>query len=183
MDHDRWLTDWQALVRTLQREWTLLDRDQRQWLSQRLAEVVRLKRELHRLFLAAGGAACCVVCDGACCARGRHHMTLVEVLTAFERGEALPDADPRATCPYLTATGCRLEPEIRPFNCVTFNCEEVEDGLSPLQREAFYALERALREIYAEFDQRFAAASLRGLVIRAQRLGRAPLLGPPGEFG
>ncbi len=183
MDHDNWKSEWQELVIRLRREWSQVGRDQRQWFAQRLGEVVRLKRELNRLFVAADGAACCARCDGACCARGRHHMTLVEVLTALERGEDLPDPDPGATCPYLTAGGCSLAPELRPFNCVTFNCEQVENRLGPEEVDAFYRAERALRELYTEFEQRCAGASLRGLVIRARRLGDAPLLEPPGESG
>ena len=60
---------------------------------------------------------------------------------------------------------------------------EVENRLGPEEVDAFYRAERALRELYTEFEQRCAGASLRGLVIRARRLGDAPLLEPPGESG
>ena len=106
-------------------------------------------------------------------------MTLVEVLSALLSGVELPTPDPSATCPFLNSGGCTLEPGIRPFNCVTFNCERVEDRLSADQVEQFYSLERDLRALYAAFEDRYAGASLRGLIIRSRRLGAGRLLGPP----
>jgi hypothetical protein len=40
----------------------------------------------------------------------------------------------------------------------------------------FYTLERQLRSLYEEFDGRFSGSSLRGLLIRAERLGERPFL-------
>jgi len=179
MTHETWLSEWRDVLRRVQRELTHLDDDGRLWLAQRLAQVVEHKRALHRLFLSAGGAEACRACDGACCARGHHHMTLVEVLCALCSGPPLPEPDPWQTCPYLTPDGCSLVPELRPFNCVTFNCDAVEGRLDPEQVAAFYRLEKELRALYAEFEARFAGASLRGVLIRARRLGGGALLGRP----
>ncbi len=103
-------------------------------------------------------------------------MTLVEVLTALLQGQTIPTPVTDATCPFLTEQGCLLVPEMRPFNCVTFNCERVEDQLTSEQQQTFYRLEKELRTLYMEFEERYAGASLRGLVIRAERLGGVPLL-------
>ncbi|PLY12260.1 MAG: hypothetical protein C0624_01130 [Desulfuromonas sp.] len=153
--------------------------DERQWQKQHIDQVVALKDQLHQLFVAAGGLEGCAECDGACCARGQHHMTLVEVLSALLRNRPLPSPDPAVTCPFLTLEGCSLEPGLRPFNCVTFNCEIVEEHLTAEQVARFYALERELRALYEVFEERYAGASLRGLVIRSRRLGGRRLLGPP----
>jgi len=181
MTRETWLNEWRDVLLRVQRELTRLDADERLWLEQRLAQVVEHKRALQRLFVSAGGVAACRACDGACCARGHHHMTLVEVLCVLRSDSPLPDPDPLNTCPFLTPSGCSLAPELRPFNCVTFNCEAVEGRLSPEQVATFYRLEKELRALYAEFEAHFAGASLRGVLIRAQRLGGGALLGRPSD--
>ena len=163
----------------VRRELTLVTADERLWLDQHVAEVIRLKLQMHRMFDAVGGRTACAECDGACCERGQQHMTLVEVLTALLREIELPSPEADATCPFLTRQGCSLSPEMRPFNCVTFNCEQIEDCFNAEQQYLFYALEKQLRELYAEFEVRYVGASLRGLVIRAERLGEARLLARP----
>jgi len=179
MERATWINEWQACLTLVRRELTLCGADEQLWIERHTAQVVDLKRRLHQLFLEAQGAEACRECDGACCARGQHHMTLVEVLCALLRGVALPDPAPEATCPFLAPDGCVLEAGLRPFNCVTFNCDQVE-GRLPVDRVAqFYALERELRILYEAFEGRYAGASLRGLVIRSRRLGSKRLLGPP----
>jgi len=179
MGNQDWCVDWAACVAAVRRELTLCGADEQLWIEQHAAQVIEFKQQLHRLFLEAEGVEACRECDGACCARGQHHMTLVEVLSALQRGVTLPAPDPEATCPFLAPGGCELEPGLRPFNCVTFNCERVEGKLTPARIEQFYDLERQLRALYEAFEERFAGASLRGLVIRSRRLGGKRLLGPP----
>ena len=179
MQRDEWLKQWQQSLLQVRRELSSLCADERQWLEQHLGLVVELKSRLHDLFVTAGGPGLCHKCDGACCAHGQHHMTLVEVLAAAVSASPLPEPCADATCPFLSQRGCLLEPGMRPFNCVTFQCEQVEERLSAQQREEFYRLENELRELYQLFERRYAGASLRGLVIRSQRLGDARLLGPP----
>lgn len=179
MNYDDWISDWQRCLARVRRELTLLTADEQLWMEQRIAEVMRIKGELHRLFVAAEGPQSCRTCDGACCAKGQHHMTLVEVLSAMTQKWPLPEPLVDATCPFLGERGCLLDPEIRPFNCITFNCELVEDRLDSEQQQTFYRLEKELREHYAEFEGRYTGASLRGLVIRAERLGEGRLLARP----
>jgi hypothetical protein len=69
-----------------------------------------------------------------------------------------------------------LEPAGRPFNCITFICDGIEDRLDAAGREGFYTRERELRGLYEEFDARYAGSSLRGILIRASRLRGGDLL-------
>ncbi len=166
---------WQEIVTALQREISCLDGEQRRWIEQRLALVHALQRQLHQLFLAADGAAACARCGGACCELGHNHMTLVNLLGVL-LSATVPEADFSRTCPFLGADGCRLAVEVRPFNCVTFICPELEEALTPAQQEQFYALERQLRDQYAVFDERYLGSGMVGLLIRSRRIGSAPLL-------
>jgi hypothetical protein len=173
---------WGAILTGLSGEVALLAKDERLWMTSRLARIGRLQRRLHRLFLAAGGLELCRRCQGDCCGCGRNHMTLINLLPFVLADEAPPAMDFSRTCPYSGDSGCLLEPSRRPFNCVIFLCEEVEAALSSAQRHLFLALEGRLRDLYLEFDHRYAGSSLRGLFIRNQTLGGAPFLSPPANL-
>ncbi len=168
---------WHRCVVRVREELRQLPDDERRWLSEHLRQVQQLQRRMHGFFEMADGASRCFACNGACCEKGRHHLTLVNLLGFLMAGEEPPEPDFTASCPFLTATGCCLDVERRPFNCVTFNCELVEDALDETSRASFYQLERQLRQLYQAFDCRYAGSSLRGLLIRAERLGERSFLG------
>ena len=153
-----------------------LPQTERAWIAERLLLVARLQEALHALFLRAQGPQLCAECFGACCDLGKNHLTLVNLLACLLAGEEPPELRFDRPCPSLGEAGCLLPPARRPFNCVTFLCESVEEGLSMDQRVQFYTLERQLRSLYEEFDGRFSGSSLRGLLIRAERLGERPFL-------
>ncbi len=167
---------WHRCVVRVREELLALSDAERAWLIEHLQQIHQLQRRIHVFFEIADGARHCLACNGACCEKGRHHLTLVNLLGFLLSEQALPEPDFSASCPFLTATGCCLDVERRPFNCVTFNCELVEDVLSEENRAAFYQLERQLRQLYESFDKRYAGSSLRGLLIRAERLGERPFL-------
>ncbi|MEJ2200093.1 MAG: hypothetical protein P8X63_03630 [Desulfuromonadaceae bacterium] len=167
---------WRQSVLRVADELSVLADVERAWLHERLQAVHRLQRQLHGLFEQADGAGCCRVCGGACCERGRHHLTLVNLLGFLCFKEAPPEPDFSTSCPFLSATGCRIDVERRPFNCITFNCEAVENALPEASVRLFYQLEGRLRRLYREFDERYAGSSLQGLLIRAERLGPRPFL-------
>ncbi len=167
---------WQRCMARVSDEIKQLPDNERHWLVEHLEQVQQLQRRIHGFFEQADGASRCLACNGACCEKGRHHLTLVNLLGFLLLGESPPEPDFAATCPFLTASGCSLDVERRPFNCVTFNCEAVEDALDEGSRTAFYQLERQLRQLYETFDQRYAGSSLRGLLIRAERLGERSFL-------
>jgi hypothetical protein len=46
-----------------------------------------------------------------------------------------------------------MEPEFRPYCCITFICDQVEERLAPHEREALLGLENELRSLYTEMDR------------------------------
>ncbi len=170
---------WQDSLSRIRREFAALPAPEREWIERNLQIIQSLQRQLHTFFQKADGARHCAACGGSCCAKGRNHLTLVNLLGYLTAGEEPPDPDFTATCPFLAPTGCRLDVPRRPFNCVTFNCDAVEDALDEAGHADFYRLEAQLRQAYEAFDRRYAGATLRGLLIRAERLGSRPFLARP----
>jgi hypothetical protein len=170
---------WQRTLSRLKDEFRRLPDPERDWIGDRLVSISRLQEAFHELFLQAQGPRRCAECLGACCDRGKNHLTLVNLLGFLAAGEDPPELQFEKPCPLLGEAGCVLPPPRRPFNCVTFLCDAVEAGLSPEKKVQIYALERKLRILYEEFDRRYSGSSLRGLLIRAERLGDRPLLARP----
>ncbi len=167
---------WAQVVKQIRGELGRLCPGERIWIKDHLEQVQELQKDIHAFFDRAQGARVCTGCNGACCEKGRNHLTLVNLLGFLLSGESPPEPDFSCTCPFLGPSGCRLEPARRPFNCVTFNCEAIEDRLCDADRSAFYRLEKELRCLYQKFDSRYAGSSLRGLLIRAERLDGRPFL-------
>lgn len=170
---------WQNCLSRIRREFTALAVSEREWIERNLQDIQARQRQLHTFFQRANGARHCAACGGACCEKGRYHLTLVNLLGYLATDEEPPPPDFTATCPFLAPGGCRLDVPRRPFNCITFNCEAVEEALDEADRADFYRLEAQLRLAYETFDRRYAGSSLRGLLIRAERLGDRPFLARP----
>jgi len=168
--------EWQAILTRLEAEVAEMPAEERAWLEGRVGQIESLQAELHVFFCRAAGEEICRDCLGACCAKGLNHLTLANLMTYLLRGEALPVPDFSATCPLLGPRGCLWSAERRPFNCVTFLCESIEDRLSEAEVKQFYQLEKQLRELYQDFDRRYAGSSLRGIWIALERLGSKPFL-------
>lgn len=175
-ENDRRLILWTAYCRLLNSDWQRLETAERQWIKDQLAAIVSLQQQLQRYFDQAGGAGHCRNCNGACCERGTYHVTLVNLLAALAMERIFPEPDFSAACPMLGPNGCRLDVALRPFNCVTFLCDAVESAMQAPDRAAFYAAEKQLRRLYEAFEQRYAAASMRGFLLAMARLeGHLPL--------
>jgi hypothetical protein len=170
---------WRQLVVRVGEELSRLDLAETAWLQASLAQVADCQRQLHAFFLQAGGVQLCRDCAGNCCGCGKNHLTLVNLLGYLVNGEAVPEPEFSRTCPFLGDAGCRHEVGRRPFNCVIFLCEEIEERLDPASRECFYHHERQLRRFYAEFDRRYAGSGLCGIFIRAESLAGRPFLEAP----
>ncbi len=183
MDPEKTPQDWQRLWRSVVdavgAELAALAPEERASLRGDLETIRELQEELHLLFLAAGGAGLCAACDGECCGLGRHHLTLANLLPFLLAAEEPPPLDFGRTCPLLGDGGCILEAGRRPYNCVTFLCEAVEERLTPADRERFGNLETDLRRRYGDLESRYAGAGMRGLLLRAETLAGRPFLGPP----
>lgn len=173
--------EWQDLVARLRKELAALPAAEHQWMAQRLMAIRLIQEEMHACAAGAGSETVCAACVEVCCDRGRNHATLANLLFYLLENEDPPFAGADAPCPQLGAHGCLFPPGRRPFNCVTFNCESVEARMSAVAKERFYTLEPALRALYESFDLRYSGSSLRGILIRAARLGNRPLLQRPSR--
>jgi len=168
--------DWPRIVRRLNDELSALSPADRGWLEERVAAIEALQLSLDKLFREAGGLKACADCDGECCGCGRHHLTLTNLLSYLLTGENPPAPDFECTCPFLGDMGCLLPVARRPYNCITFFCETLEDRLDSAGREKMKVLDHELRREYQRVEQRYPAASLRGIWIALERIGDGLLL-------
>jgi hypothetical protein len=166
---------WSKIVNTLRNEVADLADAERAWITARLAAIALLQEELHACVQSSGGEALCAACAEHCCGQGKNHPGLANLLFYLLAEEELT-VDFAAPCPQLGPAGCRFPPARRPFNCITFNCERVEERLTAAQRQRLVTLETALRALYESFARRYAGAGPQGLLIRAETLGRRPFL-------
>ncbi len=170
---------WQGYLAEVAAEYAQLAPAERSWIAVELNQIADLQQELDDLFRRGDGPAVCRRCRGACCDCGKNHFTLVNLLAFLSAAERPPVADFNLPCPFLGSKGCRLEVSRRPFNCITFICDGILDPLGEAGYDAFRELEGQLRRCYLNFDQRYAGSSLRGLLIRGERLAGRPFLKPP----
>ncbi|MBW2511430.1 MAG: hypothetical protein JRE01_05295 [Deltaproteobacteria bacterium] len=170
------LIDWPTLLQKLRVELDALDGTDRQWLRDRLDSIAAIQLELDDLFRLVGGLQVCAECDGACCGCGRHHVTLTNLLGYLIAGEDPPSPDFTRTCPYLGKGGCVLPVARRPYNCITFFCEQLEENLSEEKRQQLCFMDQQLRREYQALAERYPAASLRGIWIALERIGDGEIL-------
>lgn len=130
------------------------------------AEIRVVKERLCGFAAEVGAAAICAACGGECCLRGKYHFTAVDLLVFLAAG--MPLFQPHfggENCPYGGESGCRMASSFRPFNCVTYNCEQVEGLWPPARVAAFYGLERLLRQLYADLESLFNNRFMHGLLM------------------
>ncbi len=168
--------DWPLLQKRIRDEVAQLDEHDRDWLKMRLETIGELQLELDNLFVRAGGATACADCAGECCGCGRHHITLTNLLAYAVAGEVPPVPDFSKTCPYLGEAGCVLPVSCRPYNCITFFCEQLERTLCSEDQQRLRDLDQRLRKEYQAVAERYPAASLRGLWIAMERIGDGQIL-------
>ncbi len=168
--------DWIELIAKIRNQFVHLADIEKEWLRDRLAVIEKIQTQLDQLFCKAGGETACADCDGECCGCGRHHITLTNLLAYLVEDETPPAPDFSKTCPYLGESGCLLQVASRPYNCITFFCEQLEDGLSVVDREALRELDRQLRIEYEAVAVRYPVASLRGLWIALEQHGEKQIL-------
>jgi hypothetical protein len=170
---------WQQIVSQVTAELATLPDAERRWLEQQLQLVAELQCRIHALFGLASGEELCRDCGGECCGHGSFHFNLANLLGYLVRDVPLPTPDFTASCPYFGGEGCQMPPALRPFNCVTFICEAIEDRLDADQQGQFYTLERQLHQAYLAFDDRYQGSSLRGLLQDGTRLAGKAFLQRP----
>ncbi|NJC87236.1 MAG: hypothetical protein FIB02_01690 [Desulfuromonas sp.] len=167
---------WEKTLTRVRRELAELPVAEHDWLVALTSQIGELQVALDRLFLEVDGSAICTDCLGGCCSRAKHHVTLTNVLGYLLRGEEPPTPDFTLACPLLGAQGCRLPVARRPFNCIIFLCERIDAQLTDEQRTTFSKIEAELRNAYHAVAERCPGASLRGLLISAERVGEQRLL-------
>ena len=167
---------WAATVERASHELAALSIDEREWLSGRIARIGRFQETLDRLFREVGGPTECAGCHGGCCGCARHHATLTNLFGYLLADNAPPTPDFTRPCPFLGELGCRLPVPHRPFNCIIFLCEVLDQRLTESQRAEFTRIENALRATYLEIAARHPGASLRGLLMASARTGHGSLL-------
>jgi hypothetical protein len=135
-------------------------------LSRRLMEQ---KETMQALVAQVDAASHCAGCGGACCVAGKYHFTAADLLVYLATGAPLfaPLFD-NGLCCYLGEGGCLMAPAYRPFNCITFNCELIEDRLPEHEVARFYRLERELRQSYGEIRSLFPGAAMQGALLKGE---------------
>ena len=157
---------WQEITARIREEWVALAAEEKEWATGHILQIVKKQEQLHQLFLDVDGAEICCQCDGDCCGHGKFHPTLVNLLACLIVNHPLPEPDFSRHCPYIGPDGCLFPPGLRPYNCVSFICEQIECSLEPSRQAEFYRLEKEIRQAYELFADRYVGAGMRGILIR-----------------
>jgi hypothetical protein len=158
---------WQDGVQRITAAFSLLSEGDLARLRALCALMMEQKGALQALTLRVDPAAHCAGCGGACCVAGKYHFSAVDLLAYLVTGEPLfVPLFGNGLCPYLAETICLMAPAYRPFNCITFNCEVIEDLLSAAEVASFYRLEKELRRSYSEIRRLFPANKMDGALLK-----------------
>jgi hypothetical protein len=146
------------------------------------AAIKSCKESLHLIGSGVGAGEICARCGGECCRSGKNHVRAVDIVVYLNDGrEIFTPSFEREICPYLDDDGCVMGPEYRPFNCVTFICEQVEGLLDSGEKERYYAVERRLRMLYGEMEQLFDNRFRHGILSVCESKPGADSAAPPAE--
>ncbi|UFS71643.1 hypothetical protein LPW11_05465 [Geomonas sp. RF6] len=166
---------WGAGVARVQEAFVRLSPEKRGELHSLACHLMARKSAMQALVEQVDAAATCAACRGACCASGRYHFRNADLLVYLVTGEPLfTPLFGNGACPYLAVEGCLMPPAYRPFNCITFNCEAIEDLLPAGDTARFYQGERELREIYRQIEELFPGRSLHGALLDLSGEDAAP---------
>ncbi len=161
---------WQLAVTAATSEFADLSIDVRLRADELLRRVMACKGELTAIFELLDGADICRLCRGECCKVGRFHFTVIDLLAYLTTGREL--FSPHfggGSCPFLGDTGCMMEPEYRPYNCVTFVCDRIDIGMDAIRRNRFAHLTDKLLGFYSEIETLFGNRFMYGLLSNGER--------------
>ncbi|QXE89526.1 hypothetical protein [Geomonas subterranea] len=158
-----WDHEWQEAVHRVTAAFGRLPHPVRLELEEFARGMAAHKEAMQQLVAQVDAAAHCAGCGGACCARGKYHFSAVDLLVYLAAGKPLfaPRFD-NGLCPYLGEPECLIPPGYRPFNCITFNCDLIEDQLPREEVSRFYKMEQELAARYAEIRALFPGRSMDG---------------------
>lgn len=142
---------WRLGVSQIEEQFEALAEDDQGAIRSGAGKLMSVKAAMHALVDTINGAVICADCGGLCCVSGKYHFSAVDLIVYYVTGTELfiPDFAGKG-CIYLQGERCLMSPQLRPFNCITFVCEQLEVRLPPGQKELFYALERELRNLYQD---------------------------------
>jgi hypothetical protein len=157
---------WQEGVLRVTAAYQALPQQTLEKLQELAAELREHKSAMQALVARVDASAHCAGCGGECCVAGKYHFTRADLLVylAFEE----PLFEPlfaNGLCPYLGQAGCLIPVAFRPFNCITFNCERIEDLLSEIELADFYRMERELRRCYGQLRSLFPEQTMDGALL------------------
>lgn len=180
-DDEKWRIGLAAVVE----EFAALDEARRCAVVALVHQIMAVKGEIAACFSLVDGAAVCAQCGGECCRAGRYHFTVIDLLAYLvaQRKLFTPSFDSGA-CPFIGGDGCLMEPQFRPYNCVTFVCDRVELEMAPGPRQDFNSLCDRLLTCYLEMEALLANRFRSGLLINCERYldGKAAMLGAVDRF-
>lgn len=137
----------------MKREWGNLPADVRDQIASLISEMMICKDSIHRIMFEAGSETLCADCGGICCSRGKYHVSPVDLLAFIVTGREIFSPDfTNGACPYLSDDHCLMPPPYRPFTCITFACEALEERMPPLVRARLRFLVDNLASLYASID-------------------------------
>lgn len=182
---------WHHGCAAIAREFNSLTPLQREEIIVDIAALMALKKSMHSQIDKVSGGDRCAVCRGECCKAGRYHVTAIDLLAFLVTD--VPVFTPlfaKGWCPFLGGSGCLMAPEYRPFNCIIFNCDQIEELLDPAALQLFYCQEQELRRLYGTIRSRCASDLLRKAVmdidqeLKSDRPGELHAMGHgPGGIG
>ena len=142
-------------------------------LRELLASYRRHKGEVLTLTLTAGSGSICRDCGGQCCLNGKYRVSGLGLLALLDRQEPVPTPDfvRKPFCPYGDADGCRMEPSLRPLDCVLFICTAVEGRLGDEVAKALTYLEQELRHSVKQAEALLEESLSRPLLLLAAHPG------------
>ena len=158
---------WQDGVRQVSAGFSALPEQDARRLRALAQDMLAHKEAMQALVAKVDAASHCAGCGGACCVSGKYHFTAVDLLVYLATGAPL--FTPRfenGLCPYLGEARCLIAAGYRPFNCITFNCELIEDQLPRDEVSRFYQMERELRRSYGEIRSLFPGKAMHGSLLR-----------------
>lgn len=158
-----WESEWQERVDAVTAAFSLLPETDLLRLGLLSRAMVAHKEAMQELVARVDAASHCALCGGACCVRGRYHFSAVDLLVYLATGKPLftPRFD-NGLCPFLGDAACLIPAGYRPFTCITFNCDVIEDQLTRDEVSRFYQMEKELQERYAEIRSLFPPKSMDG---------------------
>jgi len=166
---------WERGVRLMEEIHDRLPCHARQQLGELLAGYRQRKGEMLALTLTAGSSQICRNCGGQCCLNGKYRFSGLDLLALLDQQASppTPDFTQKPFCPYGDAAGCRMEPSLRPLDCVLFICESIEGLLGDAAANRLTLLERELRRSVKQAETLLERPLGQPLLLLAEHPGNA----------